>query len=266
MKLKLIALAVAGMAAAGSANAVFDAGTGDFNGNSELFLFAVDGTANIQGFFDLGVNITDFTAANKGIGTNNSWNLAANMTSGLGGVTGSWSEAWNTFVTASKPGNTQWMVGAYEFDAIGRGIATSNTPTNIVQEQQDFLLQNFQAAEPTFGANTRLGNHSAVANGANTALASSNPAGVLGASFAPSWNGNFVGIAFENLGTAQNVYDMQANFLGGSADVTKFAGQFNLNPAGVLSYPAPVPEPETYALMLAGLGMLGMIVRRRRPR
>lgn len=50
MKLKLIALAVAGMAAAGSANAVFDAGTGDFNGNSELFLFAVDGTANIQGF------------------------------------------------------------------------------------------------------------------------------------------------------------------------------------------------------------------------
>jgi hypothetical protein len=28
----------------------------------------------------------------------------------------------------------------------------------------------------------------------------------------------------------------------------------------------PVPEPETYAMMLAGLGALGMVVRRRRNR
>jgi hypothetical protein len=27
----------------------------------------------------------------------------------------------------------------------------------------------------------------------------------------------------------------------------------------------PVPEPETYAMMLAGLGMMGFIARRRRP-
>jgi hypothetical protein len=32
----------------------------------------------------------------------------------------------------------------------------------------------------------------------------------------------------------------------------------------VLVQAAPVPEPETYALMLAGLGLLGMAQRRRK--
>ena len=35
--------------------------------------------------------------------------------------------------------------------------------------------------------------------------------------------------------------------------------------AGVELFLAPVPEPETYALMLAGLGALGFVARRRRP-
>ena len=30
--------------------------------------------------------------------------------------------------------------------------------------------------------------------------------------------------------------------------------------------PPPIPEPETYAMMLAGLGALGMVVHRRRDR
>jgi len=31
-----------------------------------------------------------------------------------------------------------------------------------------------------------------------------------------------------------------------------------------LSEVAPVPEPETYALMLAGLGLVGVVARRRK--
>ena len=39
--------------------------------------------------------------------------------------------------------------------------------------------------------------------------------------------------------------------------------QWTLQSNGTLVYAAPVPEPETYALFLAGLGMLGAIARRR---
>jgi len=30
--------------------------------------------------------------------------------------------------------------------------------------------------------------------------------------------------------------------------------------------PAPIPEPETYAMMLAGLGLMGFVARRRKQK
>ncbi len=42
----------------------------------------------------------------------------------------------------------------------------------------------------------------------------------------------------------------------GGAGTGNYAGQLSVT---------PVPEPETYALMLAGLGLMGFIARRRRP-
>lgn len=39
---------------------------------------------------------------------------------------------------------------------------------------------------------------------------------------------------------------------------------FISNHVTVTSMPAPVPEPETYAMLLAGLGMVGAVARRRR--
>ena len=45
---------------------------------------------------------------------------------------------------------------------------------------------------------------------------------------------------------------------GGSAGGVETAGNISSNPV------APVPEPETYAMLLAGLAVIGMVARKRR--
>jgi hypothetical protein len=48
-------------------------------------------------------------------------------------------------------------------------------------------------------------------------------------------------------------------------NMTRFAGSYNDGYADNLSFVlTPVPEPETYAMLLAGLGLVGVIARRRK--
>ena len=49
-----------------------------------------------------------------------------------------------------------------------------------------------------------------------------------------------------------------------TADYTLLPGVLHAYAANIDGYTAPVPEPETYALMLAGLGLVGCMSRRRR--
>jgi probable HAF family extracellular repeat protein len=52
--------------------------------------------------------------------------------------------------------------------------------------------------------------------------------------------------------------------LPGGGVLTEAQGINNLGQVAVISSPIPIPEPETYAMMLAGLGLLGFIARRRK--
>ena len=49
-------------------------------------------------------------------------------------------------------------------------------------------------------------------------------------------------------------------------DLSVTAGQTVAVTGTIMSQVTPVPEPETYALMMAGLGALGFVARRRKPR
>ena len=78
---------------------------------------------------------------------------------------------------------------------------------------------------------------------------------------------SFLGDAIITSETGGVVYDVHYN---GSSFVTTNLGAFPNQPedgifvtADIIN--APIPEPETYALMLAGLGALGVYARRRKP-
>ena len=76
-----------------------------------------------------------------------------------------------------------------------------------------------------------------------------------------SFGGNFVRFDWKGLTTNSDLYEWN----GVDNVLTKPATYFNatLDFGGPA---APIPEPETYAMMLAGLGLLGVMIRRRKQK
>ena len=54
--------------------------------------------------------------------------------------------------------------------------------------------------------------------------------------------------------------------LKGLADGSGIPGQISPGTYSIAAVAAPIPEPETYAMMLAGLGAIGFMAARRRRR
>lgn len=100
--------------------------------------------------------------------------------------------------------------------------------------------------------------------------AGNSPLTLVTSSFITALGGNN-GIAYN--GTNFYVSNEQTHIVSKYTAAGAFVSQANLDPnsryenwtfASQDIVPAPVPEPETYALMLAGLGVLGFVARRRK--
>ncbi len=258
--------------AAGSANAAINNGqaTGNLagtagngvDGTGELFLVVTDTTAGYSFVGDLGVGMNSFLGASN---TSNSWSL--------GGFS-----AWTPFVSAIGGSLNNATYAVYAFDNIGttstannKRLLTTTTAGNDISGTSNsklglavttangttWLVSGVQA-----DSNNLLNDHDTVVNGSsytnNAAAYSDAKIGIK--------LGNTV--AFDTTTAANGTADFwllgnSSSSAGAMANTFQQAGQFSLDGTTLAYTVAAVPEAQTYALMLSGLGLVGFMVRRR---
>lgn len=245
--------------------------TSSVSGNSSLILAVLDTTSNISALFDLGKSYSDFNVAgasfaNSGItnpGTNLSWNLAS----------GDYSTAWSLFLTTATLPNIKYAVVAMDNLGAGAGnrglISTySSFATNPTTGQLQTISANFDSYQlgNGLGSNVTYENHSVVENGGSVSSAGSSYAANY---FLSSKNYNLGPIAVGAIGSDLGVFQYTSaatTFVTPTLTVFGNGAKFNLSNNGSLVYSttaAPIPEADTWAMMLLGLGFMGFVARRK---
>lgn len=280
MKLKLIALAAL-LATSASSFAAMDGAT---SGNGSLLVnfisqggtSATAGGDDMSAVFDLGVSMNDFLTHKNEAGYTQTWNLTS----------ANYGSAWNDLLAFSTND------AAIEFNVIALdNVNTRYLTTNDVATYTSLTNANlggFQNMNSYVTANNLRGTHVTEANGASTALstdvANSYFRAVNGATQGDTWLTK-TSDTTKTLATAQNFWSLSVGAGSGSAQAAKSAfgvdldgngsigtgefGEWSVNAAaGTITFAnvAAVPEAETYAMLLAGLGLMGAIVRRRNGR
>ena len=293
MKLTYTKLAAAALVAlaAGGANAALDLPGPSSFGNSSLLFVAVDSNTAITFSADLGLNMISFIqgAARNAPGSMITWNFNTNLSSDASVTGNAWSTNYAIFKSTQAGNDYKWGVIAADSiqgsgttvtatNAIaGRGwLATGNaTVTEMANAVQSAPTGNGLTAANNFWAGTANApgqTHTANNNGSNIAT-SGLPANAMVGTFTGSQTWNFL-MSNNEFSTFQYQRQTIANpavfQLGGvsnSADsvLNPLASQFHFDiSTNTLTYATPVPEPESYAMLLAGLAAIATMVRRRR--
>jgi hypothetical protein len=262
MKLKLIALAA--MLAAGSANAAIQDGS---TGNGELFMTVLDSAGQQSYTLDLNLTMNDFLAGVAVSGASYSYAADANMTSFLG------------MVAPADKSSLVFAIGA--MDTVGANATdyhryiTTASAIDLGNTVTNANLKNLGGQGSFFLGNTNgligAGDSLVVTDSSILAYAGS---GVWGSNWGNSANFNSTGAIGDDLGMYFLAQTSGATFpisIKNSPSTYSAIYQVgspvfaNLDMNGNLMIAAaPVPEAETYAMMLAGLGLVGFMVARRR--
>lgn len=270
-KMKALALALVLSAAAGSASAAIDTAG---SGNSSVMLFAFDKVTLAGAAFDLGKNYSDFSIIGTSFADSNvddqgkwfRWDLNATN------YGTSFASLLNQAATTS---NIVWGILAVDNNGTGAGgkglistmAPTATTVTALTTTQMANSGGSFDNYVSSFNATTAGQTHTTEANGASYATAGNmDPYNSIYKSVAGKVNltgTNTLGgldqdlrVFQTTLGTSSvNTNGTQSAIFGNGAKIT-------LTSAGVLTY-TTVPEADSWAMMLLGLGFMGFVARRK---
>ena len=258
MNFKLNALVAAALlAAAGSANAAISTSA---SGNGELFLAVYDTTAGYSFVGDMGIAMDSFDANLGQSFSLNSWSQWGSFQAAVGGnLDNAVFTVLATDSSGTAAGNDRmWVTTNTAISAADIG-ATKSNQLGSATNKADAVLGKLNTNSDVVG-----GDMNVVANGSAYSAAGSTT----------YW--------FDNIGTSlQNNLPfsvmVDANEVANFGLVATGGTQFSLTPiayteaagqwsfqGGNLNYAvAAVPEADTYAMLLAGLGLVGFMARRR---
>jgi hypothetical protein len=241
------------------------------SGGSELFavLYTVGNSNSL--IVDLGTTISSFNTNNGTAGSPQSFNLAA-------------SPYYSTFISNNAGASTvQYaVVGANQFGSTKQLWVTGPVDTIAPVNNANLAIRTGQvngfvgavntgATTPSFSNGHSATDGSSLDTGGNTSSFSV-LAGNLSTSLTMVDAGQsaelFRYVTSSSSGTAQSTV---TDFFSATETLTNLGGYFTLSATGTLDYfgvPGsvvnPIPEASEWAMMLSGLAMLGLMVRRRR--
>lgn len=277
LKKTLIAAAVA--VAAGAANAAmilpnFSEGASGSKAG-ELFLFVGSKTTSDVFVADLGLQYWD-------IAPTSSFATTAGTTEWSLTNTTAYAAAWSSFASAVAAEDRIWGVLAadaygnalelpeYKASGVSFTLSTAKTPaTTAIQYIKDSatLINNFQGNHNNYGTQTTA------TNGADYQVAPVTAGQIARVTTGLAASNNLKNNPSGDWGDALAFYNIHQPALSGLTQVAATSyerGLWTLSEDAVthgvtLAWTvAPVPEPSEWAMMLAGLGVVGAISRRRR--
>jgi len=240
-----IAAAIASLGVTGQAHALTASTAGS---SGSLFLYAFEDrvgsgsnpAATNSAIFDLGLASTFNTASNQ------TFDFSA-------------SSAWTSYIaTIANPANIHWGVFGTAY-GVGGGGTQMMTAMSVVP-----ATINGQAIS---GAVNHYNGLISVTYAANDGFATVQPNDLASTYWDDNAGFTAMGTLTTGLGQSMDFfkYTSTGQLARNIATQTVYGTTFSLSNNGVLTYTAaPVPEADSYALMLAGLGLVGYMVRRRK--
>jgi len=284
-----LAAALAAAFAIGGAQAAIEAPSQvATNGNSSVVFMAMDVNNSIALTIDLGLRMSDFTnstSLTSGLTGPLTWDFSANTAPAAVTGTNAWSVSYEAFKAAQSGNDFVWgiVAGDQVNGAVsgtntiaGRGLLATGNAT-----QAEMLAASTSGPTGTalgnllnfYAASNNLGTHLSADNGANTATPASGSAWTNDL-VKNNFNGSLTWSYFLANGVAstfqwqqQLVANPVVNQFGNPTTVDSLSAApitFTFDIATNQLVLAPVPEPGTYAMLLAGLAAVGFMARRRK--